>query len=375
MINPVDVSFGHPLYMQQYWEFLQKMNSTKAYIKITDGLAYNYGTPRPELIESIKSLHNYVGNAVTKGYEIVVGAGASQVISALAYATVKAGFHEILLQPPYWGKLERLLNAGGHAAGMNGRLTREKREHIYSPDDEWLTFTTNPNNPDGSISEIDTRFSVVDMCYNWPQYTKKVVRGNYDVMIFGLSKSTGHAGTRIGWALVKSPEIAEYMREYVHSSTCGVSEDAQIRATHVIGCVLSAKDLEVPDCFEFGKNKLRERWTAFRIAANSAKVNFKILNSSGMFAWCEHELEGMHNYNFKQLKMNRFKKTVEEVYVTCDTNWLMQKTYDIKVTPGCELGLDSTTRCFRINLGCSDENFATLLERLKHGNKTKESGT
>ena len=37
-----------------------------------------------------------------------------------------------------------------------------------------------------------------DLAYYWPQYTPISSPANYDLMLFTLSKSTGHAGMRIG---------------------------------------------------------------------------------------------------------------------------------------------------------------------------------
>jgi L-tryptophan---pyruvate aminotransferase len=40
--------------------------------------------------------------------------------------------------------------------------------------------------------------AVHDLVYYWPQYTAITRRAAHDVMLFALSKITGHADTRIG---------------------------------------------------------------------------------------------------------------------------------------------------------------------------------
>lgn len=68
----------------------------------------------------------------------------------------------------------------------------------------YIELVTSPNNPDGF-----TRYPVVnrsggslihDLAYFWPQYTPISSPSENDLSLFTLSKSTGHAGMRIGLA-------------------------------------------------------------------------------------------------------------------------------------------------------------------------------
>eukprot|EP01043_Picozoa_sp_COSAG02_P127449 COSAG02_NODE_64816_length_259_cov_0.968750_1_plen_55_part_10 len=52
-------------------------------------------------------------------------------------------------------------------------------------------------------------------------------------MLFTLSKLTGHAGTRIGWALVKDAEVAAKMADRVHA-TGRISHDAMLRGATLL---------------------------------------------------------------------------------------------------------------------------------------------
>ncbi|KAI4382465.1 hypothetical protein MLD38_008427 [Melastoma candidum] len=49
-------------------------------------------------------------------------------------------------------------------------------------------------------------------------------------MLFTLSKCTGHAGTRIGWTIVKDKQVARRMVKYLELSSIGVSKESQLRA-------------------------------------------------------------------------------------------------------------------------------------------------
>lgn len=68
----------------------------------------------------------------------------------------------------------------------------------------YIELVTSPNNPDGKIQHAVVRSPpgmghvVHDLAYYWPHYTPITAPANHDIMLFTLSKSTGHAGTRIG---------------------------------------------------------------------------------------------------------------------------------------------------------------------------------
>jgi L-tryptophan--pyruvate aminotransferase len=329
----IDVSFGIPGYMQEYWERHDHDDFT--HIGLSSGMRYNFAKTNPYLESSILQLHDDVGNAEVEGYRVVIGNGASQIVSAVAYAAQKINLNEILLEAPYWGRLQFLLNSGVHSAGFMGPAVKSHKALITSP---WFKFAVSPNNPDGRLQEPEGSLphflSVVDMCYYWPQYVDKVEKKAHDVMIFGLSKATGHAGTRLGWALVKDQNFASLMREYIEESTCGVSNDAQERARTILWH--SHRTNHAP--FQFAKTELAERWEAFAQAAKqSGKVN--VLNANGMFAWCEYTGGG--------------ESAADE----------MLKVYGLKVMPGTYFG--SSPSKFRVNLGCDKEIFNKMLGALR----------
>lgn len=318
--SEVDVSFGQPLYMLEYWTLLDKISTDSTIIHLNEGMSYNFGHISPRLEVSIRTLHNMIGNAAQSQCEVVVGNGASQLVSAIAYATQKMDIYQILLEPPYWGRLKFLLNLGAGAVGNRPDVVRKHKALI---NDKYFKFAVNPNNPDNKQSEPEGELSVADMCYYWPQYVKNIEMKSYDVMIFGLGKATGHAGVRIGWALVKNPRVAELMREFVHQSTCGVSKDSQKRAVTILNKVVKPSEVPEITCFDFAKEKLKNRWWAFRAAVRG---KFAVENDSGMFAWCRGEVPA-------GLKV-----------MSAESSGISDNSY------------------FRINLGCDDETFAAMLK-------------
>jgi L-tryptophan--pyruvate aminotransferase len=69
---------------------------------------------------------------------------------------------------------------------------------------ECIELVCTPNNPDGAIREALMSSAagakpIHDLVYYWPQYTPITVRAAHDIMLFTMSKITGHAGTRLGY--------------------------------------------------------------------------------------------------------------------------------------------------------------------------------
>lgn len=73
----------------------------------------------------------------------------------------------------------------------------------FDKDGPYIEMVTSPNNPDGFSREAvvnrDEGKLVHDLAYYWPQYTPITAPADYDIMLFTVSKCTGHAGSRIGY--------------------------------------------------------------------------------------------------------------------------------------------------------------------------------
>merc|ERR1712070_930605 len=111
-----------------------------------------------------------------------------------------------------------------------------------------IEFVTSPNNPDGTmrtpycctnsgsttIGNSSFCQTVYDMAYLWPHFTPISTPVAHDIMLFTLSKLTGHGGSRIGWAFVRNKVIARHMEEFITTMTLGVSHEAQLRAARLL---------------------------------------------------------------------------------------------------------------------------------------------
>lgn len=82
----------------------------------------------------------------------------------------------------------------GDAHAFNEIPRHERGPHIE--------LVTSPNNPDGfkreQVVEGNDGKLVYDLAYYWPQYSPITSSFDAGIMLFTASKSTGHAGTRIG---------------------------------------------------------------------------------------------------------------------------------------------------------------------------------
>ncbi|XP_012852347.1 PREDICTED: tryptophan aminotransferase-related protein 2-like [Erythranthe guttata] len=108
----------------------------------------------------------------------------------------------------------------------------------FDKDGPYIEMVTTSNNSDGFIREpVVNRakgMPVHDLAYYWPQYTSITSSEDHDIMLFTVSKCTGHAGSRIGWAIVKDEAVARKMVKFIKVSTIGVSKEPQNRAATIL---------------------------------------------------------------------------------------------------------------------------------------------
>jgi len=300
-IKQIDMAWGSPAFLSAYWE-VNKIQVDK----IKKNKSYSFGS-RSKLRNRIKKLHKKVGNAETKNKHIVVAAGATQILLGLMHVLREQNpkIKSAWAKPPHFSRFPKLADFA-KLDWFNNEIA--------------ITITSNPNNPDNTITD-ETGSTILDLCYNWPQYTKEVKKYDHPIMVFSLSKATGHASTRIGWAVIKDKKIAKALETYIEISTGGLSIDAQIRAEEVIEHQLRT----TYTVFEHGKQVLTERWKLINKLVKENKLPFKVLNSSGMFLWAN----GL-----------------------CPPHLLHIKGSDLKATDDF----------FRLNVGCNQKSFDEFLQ-------------
>ncbi|KAH7525073.1 hypothetical protein FEM48_Zijuj06G0186400 [Ziziphus jujuba var. spinosa] len=152
-----------------------------------------------ELENQIRKLHGMVGNAVTSGRYILFGAGSTQLLNAAVHAlslhhNASSPPTPVLASIPFYALYKKQTDVFG--------LANFKFEGDASL---WM------NNSDAIAASADE-----------------------DIMLFSISKLTGHAGTRFGWAVIKNETIYQRMTMYVGKNTMGVPREAQSRALKLI---------------------------------------------------------------------------------------------------------------------------------------------
>eukprot|EP00253_Pinus_taeda_P001902 PITA_01902 len=245
----VDVDSGDPLFLEPFWIKNAEASATvvpawyRMSYSILDGPTVVIS---PELETQIRGIHALVGNAVTVGRYIVIGTGSTQLINAAVYSLSHkqdARYPAKVVAPaPYYGayrtQTEMFYSVNsmwnGDANGWANRSNKSTR---------FVQIVASPDNPTGFIQRgalkgEDVR-NVYDHAYYWPHYTAITEPADEDVMLFTLSKLSGHGGSRLGWAIVKDYDVYEKMAEYVLENTFGVSHDTQLRASRILKTVIA----------------------------------------------------------------------------------------------------------------------------------------
>jgi len=329
----IDLRVGHALYLESYWEDVDEYSPYLWYINRSEHMEYPYGTNPVSFIlkENIKDLHNSVENVENvEEKHIVIGAGITQLLMATFYAIkeifIESGNTSPIIataEAPYWPRFPVLCRMA-----HNGIIWSTNSDGSKD-----IEIITSPNNPDGSINQkySDASFEIHDLCYNWPHYIDNVTKFDENIMLFSMSKLTGHAGTRIGWGLFKDKELADRVQLYLELTTCGVSLDAQYRAGNILSEVNRNDSL-----FGFATHKMKIRWSELKKAVKELPMTLH--NDNGMFAWCSVE--------------------------TGDGAVLFQEWTNAAVVNGEAFG--HSKNFFRISLGCSDGDWDRFIDKMQN---------
>ncbi|XP_038878565.1 tryptophan aminotransferase-related protein 2-like isoform X2 [Benincasa hispida] len=286
----INLDHGDPTMYEQYW----KPMGDKTTIVIPGWQSMSYFSDvknlcwfmEPEFAKQIVRLHNVVGNAVTEGRHIVVGTGSSQLYLAALYALSPRDSSNpisVVSAAPYYSSYPLMtdcVKSGIHKWGGDAKA--------FDKDEPYIELVTSPNNPDGFV-----RYPVVnrtggilvhDLAYYWPQYTPISTPADNDLSLFTVSKSTGHAGLRIGWALVKDVEVAKRMIKFIELNTIGVSKDSQLRAAKVLevvsdSCEQAGGSEYTESFFHYSHALMTERWRLLREAVKHSGL-FSLPNFS-----------------------------------------------------------------------------------------------
>ncbi|CAH2033709.1 unnamed protein product [Thlaspi arvense] len=307
----INLDQGDPTAFQEYW--MKIKDRCTVVIRGWDLMSYFSDTTNvcwflePELAKAIKALHGAIGNAATEERYIVVGTGSSQLCQAALFALSSVSEVKpvsVVAAVPYYSTYVE------EASYVQSKLYEwEGDARTFHKKGPYIEMVTSPNNPDGTIREPVVNGTeggkvIHDLAYYWPHYTPITRRHDHDLMLFTFSKISGHAGSRIGWALVKDVEVAKKMVQYLTISSIGVSKESQTRATTILNELTKTCRTKSESFFEYGHEKMKSRWERLREVVESgdtftlpnypqAFCNFfgKTISTSPAFAWlgCKEE--------------------------------------------------------------------------------------
>ncbi|XXG56140.1 hypothetical protein AAC387_Pa03g3635 [Persea americana] len=280
---PADADGGDPLFLEPFW--MQRAESSAVMVSGWHRMSYQ----------------------ITTGKFILFGDGSTQLINAAVHALshkYSSSPTSVVAAVPYYGAYEAQTNLfNSEDYRWKGDAFQWKNTSDSSVNS--IEFVTSPNNPDGQLRRpvIQGPFAKVihDHAYYWPHFTAIPSMVDEDIMLFSLSKITGHAGTRFGWALIKDEEVYNSMKYYATLNTLGFSHESQLRALKLLKVVLQGRG---SDMFEFGFTTLSDRWRKLsssfslskrfslqKIAPRYCTYFQRIREPSPGYAWLKCEME------------------------------------------------------------------------------------
>ncbi|KAL6615938.1 hypothetical protein ACP70R_038208 [Stipagrostis hirtigluma subsp. patula] len=323
-----DADSGDPMFLEPYW---QRHAAESAVVisgwhrlsyRTTDGLFQSV-----ELEDQIRRLHRAVGNAVVDDKHLVFGAGSMQLINALVHAlspdaNAAAPPARVVATAPYYPRTNYTEMFDGREykwGGTTAAWTNASRNST----DVFIEFVASPSNPDALLHEpvLGDSAVVVDHAYYWPHFTHIPAPVDDDVMLFTMTKLSGHAGSRFGWALIRDEKVAKRAYEYVQQSIMGASRDTQLRMLRIVKAILANLHGE-EDIFAFGHGVMGSRWRRLdAVVSRSRRISLqkippqyctyfnRIRDPSPAYAWVKCEREEDEDCHEALLKANIISRT------------------------------------------------------------------
>ncbi|GMJ03150.1 TRYPTOPHAN AMINOTRANSFERASE RELATED 4 [Hibiscus trionum] len=348
-----DADSGDPMFLEPFW--VKHAASSTIVVPGWHRMSYEFNDGSlvsKELDARIRMLHAVVGNAVTDGRYIVFGGGATQLLHAAVHALSDPfSPSRVVASTPYYPvyrEQTEFFNSQDYK--FEGDASLYKNTRVC--EGNFIEFVTSPNNPDGQLKKavLEGQYvkTIHDLAYYWPHYTAVPAPVEEDLMIFTLSKLTGHGGSRFGWAIIKDEAVYERMLNYMSLSTYGVPRETQLR---VLKLLKLATENEGKEMFNFGYKTMSNRWRKLSKTMSTSK-RFSI-----------QELEPQRCSFSQKLR----KPTPAFAWLKCereedkDCNAVLNSV-NVTGRDGSLFGAES--RYVRLSLVKSEDDFDLLLERM-----------
>ncbi|KAK1371400.1 Tryptophan aminotransferase-related protein 4 [Heracleum sosnowskyi] len=353
---PADANSGDPMFLEPYW--MQNAASSALVVTGWHRMSYifsDHSYTSQELEKSIRRLHSIAGNAVTEGKYIVFGTGSTQLLNAAVNALSlynSSTPSKVVVSIPFYPDYEVQTEL---FATEHYKFYGDASLYKNSSDDSTnvIEFVTSPNNPDGKLRKAifngPSARAIHDHAYNWPHFTAIPHPSDEDLMLFTLSKLTGHAGVRFGWALIKDKTVYERMSTYTNENTFGVSRDIQLRALKLLNVVLDGDGRSI---FKYAYGTMRNRWESLSKTV-SLSTRFTIQDISPSFCTFFQNVRGP-SPAYAWLKCEREEDDI--CYKVLESGGILGRD-------GILFGASS--QYVRLSLIKSQDDFDQLLQHLK----------
>lgn len=350
-----DADGGDPLFLEPYW--IKHAASSALLVSGWHRMSYSFGdqtSMSKELEKHIRRVHSVAKNAITEGRYILFGVGSTQLLNAAVYALSPdnpSSPARVVAATPYYPVYKLQTN---YYRSVNFKFQGDAHLWKNSSDTgvNLIEFVTSPNNPDCQLNKAvlqgPTVKTIYDHAYYWPHFTAIPSPADEDLMIFTLSKFTGHAGSRFGWAVVKDKEVYQRMLLYIQMSEIGISRETQLRALKLLKVALEGHGKEI---FEFAFEVMKERWEKLG-EVFSASRRFSIQQIAPQYCTFFENVRGP-SPAYAWVKCER-----EEDY---DCYAVLQAA-NINGREGSKFGVEK--RYVRLSLLKGEDDFNILLDRL-----------
>jgi len=211
------------------------------------------------------------------------------------------------------------------------------------PPERVIEILTVPSNPLGDYYAPNYPTApnkIYDAVYYWPHLTGNMSAPfNESIMFFSLTKLSGHAATRFGWAIVKNATLASQISNFISRNNMGPSVDIKWRALNIIKAVAGTNYLDTVG------NMMKERWTRIN-AWFASQSRFQLLstpNTAYIYALCLRPEDANCTTVFTGIGIDGYPGTrfgdtrsVYRINLTLHSyafNLLMQKLYRLTTAP------------------------------------------
>jgi L-tryptophan--pyruvate aminotransferase len=350
---PVDAAAGRAGVLAAFWrrhagprELLIMPASERMDYEL-DSPATAIGVPEQVPLEgALRALHALVGNAAVEEHHLVLGVGSRQLVIAALYAAWRRAGQPLRVQAcapfyPFHGRLAGMAPGIATWDGVPFEGDGNPRRAEGAPDaGPAFELISSPANPTGEWLHDGAPAGdcLLDLAYHWPHLAPRgalpLAARRDALMTFSLSKLSGHAASRVGWAWVKDAEFARTMRHFIRHDTIGPSGEALARAELLVRALLRDSGALYRTLVEEVTHTTSVRWARLLPVLKSAGLECR----SRTDGWC---------YAF--------------LAVTPEQEARLHRA-GIRGYPGARMGAPGT---LRLNLLLEEAAFDALLSRLE----------